>query len=182
MASCPPTPPPGMDARHYGALGAEIWALPGNKNLHVDTWHDLANAPCPVPETRVISLPGLRVPEVALFLERRRLLLTCDIIQNYPTVRPREFPPPPAETGTVGPWLGHLLGFKGEMITPPMFVRSASPDGRLSGLEPLFYVLEELGYEVAITGHGPPHRDAKTARARWLKSHHLLTSAPAGSS
>jgi hypothetical protein len=171
----------GIDDPYYvNKFGAKYWqghsASPtGDENTAYPTPKDIKAESCiqeiPVSDAQIIPIEGVdksKVSEVSIFLPAMKTLLCCDIIQNYEPFQKGE----DVGLGLIGPTLCKLLGFKGAMCTPPMYLKAAAQKG---SLKVDFERLQALDYDTFVGAHGPPKTSgAKAARQEFLQKKKLI--------
>eukprot|EP00184_Porphyridium_aerugineum_P002181 CAMPEP_0184695814 /NCGR_PEP_ID=MMETSP0313-20130426/3332_1 /TAXON_ID=2792 /ORGANISM="Porphyridium aerugineum, Strain SAG 1380-2" /LENGTH=261 /DNA_ID=CAMNT_0027154339 /DNA_START=112 /DNA_END=897 /DNA_ORIENTATION=- len=165
----------GIDEPYYKSkFGGELFSVP-TKSFKPAA----SGAPPPefksvyemkVPGIEVIELVGIdkaKHEEVALYIPASKVLITCDIIQHYGE-RKQDAPALPLNFIT-GPMMS-FMGFRGEAVTVPMFVRVSTTANSIKDLKPAFEAINKLDYDIIVPGHGGPCYNAKETRAKFEKS------------
>lgn len=135
----------GLDDPYYvKALGGALWCLEGATPQGVRADRVLGRE-CPIPGGRVLTIPGTRHPEAALWIPHGGgTLITCDVVQHHVDTEGASF---------FARVMTPILGFKGGVIVPRMWRSTHGLKG-----EPLVKALAEvkdLSFANLVTGHGP---------------------------
>mmetsp|Transcript_18109 Transcript_18109/g.43300 ORF Transcript_18109/g.43300 Transcript_18109/m.43300 type:complete len:268 (+) Transcript_18109:10-813(+) len=136
----------GLAGMKWGPDCGEPQKKIGTIPLQMD--RDLAQG-SPVPTGRVIILETKPdMPEAALHVDRHKLLITCDCVQNHGA----EGDVPSGMAGS----MFSVMGFKGEARTPPMWFKFFSPSGTAGPMQQSLDRLHDVQWSMLITAHGPP--------------------------
>ncbi|CAM9598871.1 unnamed protein product [Discosporangium mesarthrocarpum] len=157
----------GMDDPYYvHRFGAELWGM------HGMTWDEHCIMCEPVVMTHdllEVTLHNLIIQECIIFFRDKQLLVTCDFIMQCEN--PEHEKISDLNFGWLGRWVGRCLGFKGEAITPPYYVKNFTTEKNYACIRATSYMIQELPYTVIISGHGPPMLvDAKERRQAFINS------------
>ncbi|CAM9445000.1 unnamed protein product [Discosporangium mesarthrocarpum] len=165
----------GMDDPYYvHKFGTEVWGMPGmtwdeycKKCDPVTMTHNLLEASLFPEEAEVVTLENITVPECMLFFRGKGLLLACDFIMQCEN--PRHEKISDVNFGRLSHFVGRLIGFKGEAVTPSVYVKNFTKDKNFACIKATSDKIQELPYTTIISGHGPPMiGDAKARRQGFI--------------
>jgi hypothetical protein len=137
----------GVDDPYYlERYGAELWA-PGLSEAHPEPKPTLTydtSTELPFPDAELFCFQGLNQNEAALLLRRgKRLLITCDAIQNYGDY---------SHNNLLARVVLPFIGFPKTTIVGPIWVKMMTPEG--GNLESEFRRLLELDFDQLLSAHG----------------------------
>jgi len=137
----------GVDDPYYvEKFGALMWAQPGGTTYtepKIDRQLD-SIAPLPFEASEIFEFAGTTQPECALLIKRdKRILFTCDAIQNYGDYSYNNIP---------AKILMPFIGFPRETIVGPIWLKYQTPEGET--LEPEFRRLLGLRFDSLLAAHG----------------------------
>eukprot|EP00967_Tisochrysis_lutea_P035849 scaffold43050_cov37-Tisochrysis_lutea.AAC.2 len=104
------------------------------------------------PSLEIWRIPGNgKEIDYLCYVPSAKLLVSCDAVQNYV---PECMSSGGCKMSCGGKWMFPMMGFKGELITPPMFFKLFGVDKK--AMLALYAEVMTRDFDTIICGHGPP--------------------------
>ena len=148
----------GLDDPYYvDKFGAEFWSQEGQVTYPSPTPDHIIteNIKPPMPDAEFFVFSSATVPESALLLKEKRLLITTDAIQHY-----TEW----TYTSLLAKLMLPLLGFKKDLLIGRPWIKKVTPKGGSMRVD--FERLLQLEFDHLISAHGSLLRDDARSRLK----------------
>lgn len=119
----------------------------------------------PPPNVEIFDVPTRAdgKHESICFIPHLKLLVTGGAVQNFPAGHSRSGG---CRAGCGASWIFPFLGFRGQLVTPPLFLKSNHVDK--TALLSLFAEVMTRDFDTIICGHGPAA--TQHVKETWAKS------------